>query len=102
MSSRSKAKFNNSSLKAALRMLQLVELIYTIVSAKIIVTIVVRRPNKSLSSTLIKDGVVRIKIKAIFRANGEKMLRLLIKRVKLEKIRSAEEIVKAGINSRVI
>jgi hypothetical protein len=83
-------------------MLQLIELIYTIVNVRIIVTAVIRRPDKSLSPTLIKDGVVRIKIKAIFRANGEGISRLLIKRVKLEEIRLAERIVEAGIDSRVI
>jgi hypothetical protein len=83
-------------------MLQLVELIYAIVGVRIIVTAVVRRPDKSPSPTLIEDDVVRIRIKAIFKANGEGIPRLLIKRVKLGEIRLTKEIIRAGINSRVI
>jgi hypothetical protein len=83
-------------------MLQLIELIYTIVGARIIITIIVRRPDESPSPTLIKAGVVRIRITAIFKANGEGMLRLLIGRVKLGGIGSAEGIVGAGIDSCVI
>jgi hypothetical protein len=82
-------------------MLQLVELICAIVGARIIITVVVRRPDESPSPTLIEDGVVRIRIRAIFRANGEGMPRLLIRRVKLGGIRSAEGIARAGIDSRV-
>jgi hypothetical protein len=49
-----------------------------------------------------EDGVVYIGIRAIFRANGEGMSRLLIGRVKLGGIRLAEGIAEAGMDSRVI
>jgi hypothetical protein len=49
-----------------------------------------------------EDGVVRIRIRAIFRANGEGMPRLLVGRVKLGGIGLAEGTVGAGMDSRVI
>jgi len=101
-SPRSKAEFSDSSLEAALGMLQLVELICAIVGARIVVTVVVRRPDESPSPTSMEDGVVRIGIRAIFRANGEGMPRLLVGRVKLGGIRSAEGTAGAGMDSRVI
>ena len=101
-SPRSKAEFSDSSLEAALGMLQLVELICAIVGARIVVTAVVRRPDESPSPTSMEDGVVRIGIRAIFRANGEGMPRLLVGRVKLGGIRSAEGTAGAGMDSRVI
>ena len=99
VSPRSKAEFSDSSLEAALGMLQLVELIC---GAKIVVTAVVRRPDESSSPTSMEDGVVRIGIRAIFRANGEGMPRLLVGRVNLGGIRSAEGTAGAGMDSRVI
>ena len=60
------------------------------------------RLDESLSPTLIKNGVVRIRIKTIFRANSEGIPRLFIRRVKLGGIRLAKEIIEIRINSRVI
>jgi len=101
-SPRSKAEFSDSSLEAALRMLQLVELICAIVGARIVVTAVVRRPDESPSPISMEDGGVRIGIRAIFRANGEGMPRLFVGRVKFGGIRSAEGTAGAGIDSRAI
>jgi hypothetical protein len=49
-----------------------------------------------------KDGVVRIRIRAIFRFNSEGIPRLFIRRVKLGEIKSVKGIVGVRINSRVI
>jgi len=79
----------------------LVELICAIVGVGIVVIAVVRRPDESPSPTSMEDGV-RIGVRAIFRANGEGMPRLLVGRVRLEGIRSAEGTAGAGMNSCVI
>ena len=56
------------------------------------------KSDESSLLILIKDNIICIKIKVIFKANDEKISYLFIKCKKLREIRSAEETAEAEIN----